>query len=311
MNPVQPPAAAPSISRRNLLLAAGGIILVLALVGYFVLTTSKLAFSGMRYLAGSYEERALYEFTWKGVKEVSLPVSGKLIDYAREGSREAAIVEADGAQQVVLISGKNVRPLVTEAGTRAALALSPDGSHVAYAERVVAEDESNPRDFFAPASWQVRVQSVETGELMIMGNGYAPHFFVRDGATYLAYMTKEGLHIANLETSTHQDLPVGVKNATGAFPVTVSDDGMFVAVPTPAGAYTLLSLERVEGGAFVLGAVGALPADARVIAFDGSSAYSVGRSTGEVFFYRSNVGAADAPTAFERQPFALVTKLIP
>lgn len=315
MDPVQPTQSQISgLSRRNILLAAGGIIIVLALLlaGYFLLTSSALAFNGMRYLAGTFEERSLHEFTWKGTKEVTLPIAGKLIDYAREGKAEAAIVATESdAQEVVVIDGKETRTVVSGEGTRAGVAISRDAMYVAYAERTATEDAANPKDFFAPASWQIHVASVETGDLQIMGNGYAPHFFVRDGATYLAYMTESALHIANLSTNTHQDLPVGIKNASGAFPVLVSDDGAFVAVPTPAGAYTLLALQAVEGGAFVLSAVGNLPADARTVAFEGSSIYSIGRSSEELFFYRSSVGDASQPTAFERMPFTLVTKLIP
>ncbi|MDP3402731.1 MAG: hypothetical protein Q8S35_02135 [bacterium] len=288
------------------------VAMVLIAAGYlFHRYGPQLSFQGLHYLAGSYEERALYKVGLFGTKLAQLPVTGKVIDYAQADRTKAAIIDTgDGVQAVYLLSPGTARVLNTTPGIRASLAVSADGTKVAYAERLLDAPQATASEFYNPTSWVIRVIDTVTGEVATMGNGFGTGLFVRDGSVYLVYGTQEGMHIANLTSGQHQDVTFGVPEDVRQFPIVVSDDGSHVAIPSPAAVYTLFALEQ-ESGVFTLRSIGALPEQARAVAFRNDSIFSASRSTVETFLYKSPVASPETPSAWSRIPYVLITKLIP
>jgi len=296
-----------------LLISIVAILVLLAGAAAYVYFSyvQDFAFRGTRYLAGTFEERALYELNWLGdAKEVSLPVAGRVIDYDRSSDVEAAILLSDAGQQVYLLDADASRVLAGGQGIRSSLSVSPDGASVAYAERTGKGTETAPSAFYNPAFWEIHVVNVSTGENVVIGSGYAPQLFERDGESYVLYSTNAGVRIRALSSTTEQELLLDLGDARGVFPAMVTEDGRLLALPSPVGAYVLYTLTH-EGGTFVLREQGFAPAGATSIAFDGQELVSLNHATDTMYLIRSRLALSEEPTVTKSVPVQFITKLIP
>lgn len=308
----RPTAPAPKTGKVLLISAIAILVLAAGAAGYIYFSSANdVASRGMRYLAGSFEERALYELNWRGdAKEVSLPVAGRVIDYARSGNVEAAILLSDAGQQVYLFAADAPRVLVPGEGIRSSLSVSPDGMRIAYAERVTEDTDATPLAFYDPASWEVHVVRVDSGENSVLGTGYAPQFFVRDGTPYVLYTTNTGVSVRNLSTNTEQVLTLDLVDSRGLFPALISEDGQRIALPSPAGIYALHAFVY-NGEAFSLEGSNFAPKGTTVLAFDGQELVTLSRPAEGSLLTRSGFDTPEEPRVTKQLPIQFITKIIP
>ncbi|MES2226060.1 MAG: hypothetical protein V4480_04625 [Patescibacteria group bacterium] len=240
--------------------------IIIALAAYWAWMSPSAAFRGISYQAGSYENRDLHRIGWFGIRSVTLPVSGRVLDYARAGGSEAAIVLADdGSQDVYRIAGGKAQALTHDGGIKSSLAISQDGSMVAYAARSMASTSTEPADFYALDAWNVTRINTADGSATLAGKGYGPQFFAFEGSEYLAFTGPAGLHIVELATNTHQDLPVGTMHINGLYRAAISADGHYLALPS-SDTYKEFSLSKADG-VFSIAYIGRIPFGAMSVSY--------------------------------------------
>ncbi len=234
----------------------------------------------LRFFTGPFAERQLMEFGWLNAHPVAISVEGKVIDYARSGRNEAAIVaySAEGGDDVALIeNGKEKARLTMDGGVKSFLALSPDGTQIAYAVRdLPSEGISKP--FYDIDAWQVVTLEVASGVSTVRGRGYGPQFFEREGATFLSYDTPEGL--ATL------DMASGEVTADGS--VVISDARVTSAVSGDGTQRAFFDAASLEYVASLQDEGLILPASAYLVAAEGDRLYAAAAeaSSSKLLIYR-------------------------
>jgi len=289
------------------------LIIALAIGAYCFTRSSTYALHGARYLAGPFQSRALYEMDWRGPKEVTLPVPGHVIDYARENGHEAALAQADDATSVYRIEQGTAAKLVSDAAVKSSIDISWDGTQVAYAERIATTSASTtPIAFYAPHDWEIMLLGPDDAAPRSLGSGFAPHFFTKDGTQYLAYTVDTGLHIVELATNTHQDIPLDRgAQPDGFFTVAVSPDGMYAAVPAASASWLLFSLDLDSSGVFTLAPAGKLPPYTNTVAFSGSRILATAGNSAETLLRLLPLSAPDTVVYGTAFPYTQVYKVIP
>jgi len=291
------------------------IIVILAIAaGVYCFTHSSLyALHGVRYLAGPFQSRTLYEMDWRGPKEVTLPVSGHVIDYARENGHEAAITLSDDSSSVYTIENGKAKKRVSDDATKSSIDISSDGTMVAYAERIATSSAATtPNIFYAPDGWEIMLLGPNDTEPHSLGQGYAPHFFTKGGKQYLAYTTINGLHFVDIATNTHQDVSLDRSaQPDWFFTAAVSSDGEYAAVPV-SSSYSLFAL-NLQNGSFTLSPAGTLPPYTNTVAFSGprilTGAGAVNNS--QTLLRLLPISAPDTIAYGKVYPYVQVYKVIP
>jgi hypothetical protein len=307
-----PTDPAPKTGKVLLITAIVLLFLVVGAAVYaYVSFANDFAFRGVRYLAGSFEERALYELNWMGEgKEVTLPAPGRVIDYDRSGNVEAAILLSDAGQQVYLLEADMPRVLVPGAGIRSSLAVSPDGTRIAYAERITEDANATPLAFYDPASWEVHVVDIQSGDNTVLGTGYAPQFFVRDGTSYVLYTTSVGVTVRNLSSDMEQVLTLDLGDSRGLFPVVVTEDGQQIALPSPGGVYKLHAFVH-DGTTFTLEGSSFAPKGTTILAFDDNELVTLSHPVQGSLLSRSGFDMSEEARVTKPIPVQFITKIIP
>lgn len=213
---------------------------------------SALALKGVRVVEGPLETRAVYEYGWFGRTQVSLPIDGALLDYARNGDYEAALVVDESTRNVsvVLLAKDGPRVLVSDAAIKAALDISPDGSTIVYSEMMPQGDQTlSPEEFYAPERWVVRQIDIASGAMVEMGPGFAPRFFTYKGELHLAVTASEGIRIVRSSEGTTDGM-LFAWSTDGRRPAVISADGSHIALFEQASEsyvlYDLVISEQVE-----------------------------------------------------------------
>lgn len=194
--------------------------------------------------ADSYSEAGVQSFGMFGLKAQTAGADlGTVGDYAEGGEVEAAIITgADGAQHVWLL-GSEPKQISQSAGGKASLAVSPDGTLVAYAARAGGEAEFES----SLSAWTMHVIDLATGTDVELNAGFDPHFFTRDGSTYLLYTSPEGVEVTERATDgAYRSFLTPFEFADSVnFAVKVSEDGAHIAVKSLASrTYSFFNVFR-------------------------------------------------------------------
>ncbi len=141
--------------------------------------------TGLMLAEQGYESIAPRSFGVFGLKGRDIEVEGKLGDYVSVPGTEIAIVRSiSGAQEIVRLS-PDAQALVRDPSDKANLAVSEDGTRIAYAS-LSGED----------ASVHVLVWNREDGVVTDYGAGSAPQFFMRSGQSMLLFRSATGFAAA-------------------------------------------------------------------------------------------------------------------
>lgn len=304
------PKPVPHHTLRNVSIGAVLLVILLILAAWFYVMHSAGPLRGVRYLTGTFEARTLYEIGVTGPQAISVPAPGRMIDYARASGHEAAIaVDATGGEDVYSIEGGKAVALTHDGGTKAWLALSPDGSTVAYSQRT-GTTTSSTTSFYDPSAWRIVV--VAHGRSQFFDQGYAPGFFMKNGSLFLLYKTPTSVHIANLATNTHQDiaLDTGVPNIF--YRPIVSSDGAYLALPDVSTGYFLYSLSE-QNGVFTFAPIKPFAKGTVAVAFTDADAIltSSNADTSHISLRLSDVRDPASFTSERTIPFVLIQRLLP
>lgn len=208
------------------------IALVVVGIGWFVTRIS--LDEPVRVVLGSPAEK-VYLFDGS-LKKADAAVD----DYVQVNDERYALKEVEGASDLFRL-GPPEEQLTTDGAPKAALAVSPDGAWIAYA----ALTELDPEKKEALSSWSIYVRSRDSGESMLLGSGYAPHFFVRDGKTQLFFSTAKGVAIADPATASYSVYTLPVEDTIRTV-AAISSDGMLVATKELSDSlYTVYALDTL------------------------------------------------------------------
>ncbi|MDB5190071.1 MAG: hypothetical protein JWN49_397 [Parcubacteria group bacterium] len=308
------PAPAPSkVAFMHYVLAAIVVLVAAALVAgaYWFTKSSYVAFYGVRYLAGSFESRTLYQVGFGAQHKVTLPVTGRIIDYARDGGTEAAITVSDtGTEDVYSIKNGKATALTQDGAVKSGLSVSADGSMVAYAVRNAVATSTNPNDFYVAHNWTVNMVTVSDMKTQAIGIGYGPQFYVRDGKTYLLITSDANIHLVDVVGNSHQDIPVSFGVNPGFRAATISSDGSYVILPDIGTGYALYAL-KYSGSLATLAAIGGMPTGTSVAVFDGKEILSISYRIGNALFRFSNTSNPSTILQARTEPGDIVFKVIP
>ncbi|MDB4992298.1 MAG: hypothetical protein JWL75_543 [Parcubacteria group bacterium] len=311
-----PPALAPlkrtpPHARHVIIGLVVGILVVLVAAGYWFTHSAIGTFYGVEYVAGPFESRTVYQIGLSGARAITLPVPGKVFDYARNGSAQVALATAtNGDEEVYRIEGGTAKMLTNDGMIKSGIALSADGKTIAYAERITSATSTDPNAFYEPNNWTVQLIDTTSSKPRTIGIGYGPQFFVQNGSLHLLYTSSAAIHLADLVTNTHQDIPVSLASRKGFRTSIVSADGTYLILPDVAAGYALYTL-TFQGGLATFAPVGPLPSKTSAVAFKGNTILSVSDDGVHSLFRTSLPETPSRIVKARLEPLNVIFKLVP
>jgi len=231
---------------------------------------------GTLLFTGLYDSGNVVEGGVFGWDEKKITVAGTLSDFARSGKYSVAIVKNDesGAQDVHLLAPVS-KVLTTDGVGKSAVAISGDGTYVAFSERADMSVGSK----FTPqiSAWQVVVMNAESGEKKYYGEGFAPQFFSKDGESYVLFTTRMGVTIVNTTTLASRSM-VFINPGVVDYSAIVSGDGAYLAVPNGISRILDIFTLNLTETDFSVSLLGVAPAPFVNSAFVGNSIEGVVRN---------------------------------
>jgi len=258
-----PPLTSQPHSNKRLLyisLIAGLVAVVIIAITALPSVRTSLALRGIEFASNGYAAGPIFKVGLFGLKEISLP-SGT-VDYAKAGNHR--VVVTDTGQVTVLGSGPKV--VADSPSRKAAVAIHPAGTFIAYAE----SQEASPNI----AAWTVHLVDVESAQTLDLGPGFAPAFFTSNGKDYLAFTSPTGITFMDIAARTALTLPLN--NVSGTrYAAAVSPDGAYIAMPNAlTGKYDLFA--RIESDNTIrLSAVGSTDSGLSDVAWKNGTLYGV------------------------------------
>ncbi len=277
------------------------LVLVVILAGFLLLRGTVGDRYGLKVFEGSYTSGRVLEFGLFGLQEERVKTEGELSDYAEHRGVKVAIVRNPEANtQDIFLLGPKSKQLTTNGIGKASISVSPDGKSIAYAQRA---DHVVGGEFSSYISgWLVTVQNIETGEVVDLGQGFAPQFYTnQDGATRVLFTTRTGVSSVDLKTKSVRSIDF-INPGIIDFAATISGDGKYLAVPNGITKVSqIFSVTETETEFSVaLATIGTVPFTHA--AFVGHKLYGVSRTDdGSASLYVVSGDTKDVPPA----PFAL------
>lgn len=187
-------------------------------------------------------------FTPFGREEMVFGVEGLVIDYAERANVRIASVANPKTMTNELYMLKDTPVLLTEdLYTKTDIAISHDGSHIAYS--APAEKRlTGPFFSLRAEDWTVQVMNLATREITDIGLGHGAQFVGTGASLKLLYSTTEGLVLVDLDTServSNENVPA----FSASHPIRVTSDGSKVLIFDPSlSTYRVYSinLESLE-----------------------------------------------------------------
>jgi hypothetical protein len=253
--------------------------IVLLGVALLVFTKSNL-FPNQRplivFTGGFPEKITLHELSTFGMKPLEFPVAGSVVDYVRTEDRQALLVENEtGNKDVFIHSEDGWQQLTGDGGEKSRLAISSDGTLIAFAKRLVRLSPADSR-FYSLTEWNVYVFNIDTGESSVYINAFAPQFFMRGGLPFLFFVDSEGVSVVKLGTDERQSIAFN-QRYDGNYPPHISADGEHLAVYSFRGTYDVFPLVSIFP--LIVGEpLGSLSLGTAVVAFSRDYIYGAGES---------------------------------
>lgn len=196
-------------------------------------------------------------------------------DYASSrGVRAAILSNPDGTQEVVLLSDHN-RKLTSDGLQKATLAVSPDGTTLAYAALTQPREKETFSSF--TGRWTVRLVDIATGKSTDLGVGFAPEFFTRDGNNYLLYTTPTQLAVYDLKKNSTIGTDFFTPSAVD-YTAHISPDGAYLAIRSAvSGKFDVFAVTGVDGF-LALSPIGSIHTQLTDVEWVGSVAYGLTES---------------------------------
>lgn len=311
-----PPAPAPvtpkaPLSRRTAITLGVVVVIIVALIAVLLQPAVRSWFSSL--FGVSLEERSVLlegmtdegthtflKLSGDAVQPFSLPAT--LSDYSE---RNGVRVGINGTTDIVKVEGSAAETLYTDGEYKSAVAVSPDGTMVAFASMVPGATGPDI------GRWYVKLLSMSDKSLTIVGVGYAPQFMLRDGKSYLLFTSPDGIAVFDPSVGTISITPITVEGSTD-YTVAVSDDGSYLAIRDALiGQYFVY---RVTSLTDRLGfsSVRALPQGTVSATFRYGKMYAVTQGeNGQELLVFETPDAAEAASRYQLPPAVPPYKLLP
>jgi len=239
---------------------------------------------GTLLFTGLYDSGNVVEGGVFGWDEKKITVAGTLSDFARSGKYSVAIVKNDesGAQDVHLLAPVS-KVLTTDGVGKSAVAISRDGTYVAFSERA----DMSVGTAFTPqiSTWQVVVINTASGEKKNYGEGFAPQFFSKDGEKYVLFTTRRGISVVNTTTLASRSM-MFINPGVIDYAAIVSDDGEYLAVPNGVTKVLDVFAMNLSSTDFSVSLLGVAPTPFISSAFVGNTIQGVSRNESGSFTLR-------------------------
>ncbi len=244
--PVRPPVHGNTLRRTIVLVVLAAVLILLIGLGIVFRNEimSAYALRDVRVSEAQYRDITVQGFSLFGLRTEKI-ISGVTGDYTSvRGVRAAIVSNNDGTQDTVLLSDNN-RTLTTDGLRKAALALSPDGTKLAYAALTELREGEQAVPF--TGRWTVRIVDLATGESMDLGLGFAPEFFSRDGADYLLYTTPTQLTIFDIAKKSASGTDFFTPSSVD-YTARISEDGTYLTIRSAVtGKFDVFTVDSIEG----------------------------------------------------------------
>ncbi len=313
---VVPPAPAPQgpkapMPSRNLIITGAVVVIIIALIAVLLHPAVRSWLSSL--FGVSLEERSVLVegmnedgtssfLSLKGneAKPISLPAG--LTEYSERNGVRVGIV---GTSDVAMIRGTQSESLYKDGEYKDTVAASPDGASIAFAAMLPGVSGS-----VVSASY-VKKLNVSDGSVDIMGVGYAPQYFLRDGKTYLLFTSPEGISVADVADGTISVTPITVEGSK-EYAVIVSDDGSYLAIRDALiGKFFIYKVASVTGG-LSFSSLRELPDGVQSVAFRFGKLYAVSHVGGAQEILEYDAPDASEPSARHALPASVTSyKLLP
>jgi hypothetical protein len=223
------------------------IVVVLAVSGYFWYrghVKAPVAVKPFLLAQASYENITVSSLSNGAlVTEKTPSVLGSISDYTTQGSAQGLIATLNGFSQV-LTFGTTTRSYEADTKPKASLALSPDGTYVAYAEQVRTTASSTAFDT-SIYDWDIILVNTMQGGTQDLGQGFAPTFVTSGGHSYLLYTAPRGPTIYDFASRSSATVDY-INFAQIDYSARMTSDGKYLALRDPATAtfdfYSVTSL---------------------------------------------------------------------
>ncbi|CAN5718347.1 hypothetical protein BH11PAT2_BH11PAT2_08230 [soil metagenome] len=183
-----------------------------------------------------------YSFGMNGLKKVSISAApGVLEEYAQGGSTHVVLTKvATSAENDVWLLGSPAKKISNESGPKKWVAVSSDGSLVAYSVATTMATSSI-------AAWSVELVNLKTNKSSSLGVGIAPQFFTRAGKQYLLSTSVGTVNVTDLDKNTNVATPLGLTDTLFSY-ARVSPDGNHIALRDAATRlYSIYTMEQPAG----------------------------------------------------------------
>jgi len=239
--PVTPASETPRFSRKTIIIGIGvlvlGVALLLAFVGlkngeFNILPVSEEQTFSYVTRTGYGSEALMLSQDAFGKRDVGAP--GTVVEYKEAEDVAVAILRSDDAlprpTTEVYVLGDTPRALTDDGYAKAGLAVSHDGTKVAFAR--INEDRSYQQFSSLLSDWMIVVVDVATGEQEEVGTGFGAQFADPANAGVLLYATEEGVQAVDV-VSGAVAVNEFVEVASAHYTPSVSPDGSHTLVYNP------------------------------------------------------------------------------
>ena len=254
-----------------LLIAGGAVIYVTDMFGVRTEFESRTARIGVQVLEGEVQNRALKEFTLFGEETITLPLSGRLIDYTPAGYAITSSADT-GLWNIESLTTK--KTIASSANSKLWLSASPNGRYVVFAERAALEVDGTAPEAVAvydPAQWTINLVDVATGAVRAEATGSMPRFFEREGSTHILYLLPNEVRVRVIGTPREFSL---ARDVDGLWPAEVSANGKYLALfNMETMSYEIFTFALTDGK-IILTPLAPMPVQVRILAFKGSELYA-------------------------------------
>lgn len=308
-----PPAPAPKapMSKQAMALVAVVVIILAVVAAVFLNPGIRAWFSSL--FGVSLENRsvlvrgmtedgmaALYEIKGEEVVPVSPP------EDLESASSRAGVTAGVSGTDLVIMRGNKRDVLFSDPEHKGSVAVSPDGSAVAYASMIPGSVEEGV------ARWYVKQVDVTSRQVSILGIGYAPQYVLRDGKTYVFYTTPDGITLVDVSTGEELKNPVMVEGPE-RYAAIASDDGAYLSIRDAlVGQYSVYRVDGTKADHLSFSALRQLPKEVVSTVFRAGKLYTVSTTeAGQEILVYASPDAAEPSLHIALPPSSAPYELLP
>lgn len=163
--------------------------------------------------------------------------AGKVLDYAGSANNPLGLVLSIDNRNEDVVALSSGTKITTDGGIKSQLAVSPDGTYVAYSQLI--EKKGVQANSTAIDDWSVAIVNTKTNSTTGVSQAFGPSFISLGNKVYVAYMTTAGMDIFDPVDGTTVHAGT-VTNTDVSHPTVVTPDGTQALVYNSVGNQYIL-----------------------------------------------------------------------